>query len=306
MRTERHNSEKTFLGDVGVPAQLLRATGNLGSTRDNRPSLAWEPQPALPQLTEGGHDIHPNGNTRPSVVGIQPRQADQDTTLSLPTILPSDAQDEKKPATEFSPPSPGTLLHFEQEIDRRFSPPHISLNCKNVSRPLSVDSAISAITNSSIWSNSDPFASSRDPSKLQVDSLSHLQDNRQDGNEAESVADSPPGDQDYTRRGTIGALVDALIPDSVQRRFTDASILRRSSIWQTYEKAKQRRLELQREKWAQVTFEYLIYAIIVLFVYFVLVGMPLWKGAVYWLWWVVAHKFVIAGGFSITLGIAFL
>jgi hypothetical protein len=53
-------------------------------------------------------------------------------------------------------------------------------------------------------------------------------------------------------------------------------------------------------------FEYSIYLVIVAFVYFVLVGVPLWKGAVYWLWWVVAHKFVIAGGFGITLGIAFL
>jgi hypothetical protein len=37
-----------------------------------------------------------------------------------------------------------------------------------------------------------------------------------------------------------------------------------------------------------------------------LIGVPLWNGAVWWLWWVVAHKFVIAGGFSITLGIALL
>jgi hypothetical protein len=77
-------------------------------------------------------------------------------------------------------------------------------------------------------------------------------------------------------------------------------------MWQTYEKAKERGVQLQRNKWVQIAFEYAIYAILILFVYFVLIGVPLWKGTVYWLWWVVAHKFVLAGGFSITLGIALL
>jgi hypothetical protein len=65
-------------------------------------------------------------------------------------------------------------------------------------------------------------------------------------------------------------------------------------------------MELQRAKWARLLSEYTTYVVIVAFVYFVLIGVPVWKGAVYWLWWVVAHKFVIAGGFSITLGVAFL
>jgi hypothetical protein len=55
-----------------------------------------------------------------------------------------------------------------------------------------------------------------------------------------------------------------------------------------------------------VLFEYTLYALLVLFVYFVLVGMPLWKGAVWWLYWVVGHKFVIQGGYAITIGLAFL
>jgi len=31
-------------------------------------------------------------------------------------------------------------------------------------------------------------------------------------------------------------------------------------------------------------FEYFVYLLLVCFVYFVLVGVPLWKGAVWWLW----------------------
>jgi hypothetical protein len=56
----------------------------------------------------------------------------------------------------------------------------------------------------------------------------------------------------------------------------------------------------------QITFEYAIYAFLILFVYFVLIGVPLWNGAVWWLYWVVSTKFVIAGGFGIVLGIALL
>ena len=42
-------------------------------------------------------------------------------------------------------------------------------------------------------------------------------------------------------------------------------------------------------------FEYIFYLILVAFVYFVLIGVPLWKGAVWWLYWVFEHKFAIAG-----------
>jgi hypothetical protein len=71
--------------------------------------------------------------------------------------------------------------------------------------------------------------------------------------------------------------------------------IRRSSIYDVYEKAKQRGVELQRSKWAMRIFEYTFYLILVAFVYFVLIGLPLWKGAVYWLYWVFKHKFAVAG-----------
>lgn len=73
-----------------------------------------------------------------------------------------------------------------------------------------------------------------------------------------------------------------------------------------YEKAKVRGKQLERKKWVQVLFEYTIYLLLLCFVYFVLIGLPLWKGAVYWLYWVVSTKFVITGGWSITIGIAIM
>ncbi|KAJ5908373.1 hypothetical protein N7495_001055 [Penicillium taxi] len=78
------------------------------------------------------------------------------------------------------------------------------------------------------------------------------------------------------------------------------------SLQDVYEKAKLRGVALKRRYWVRLLFEYSLYAFLVLFIYFVLVGMPLWRGAVWWLYWVVSHKFVIQGGWAITIGLAFL
>ncbi|KAJ5628600.1 hypothetical protein N7490_010828 [Penicillium lividum] len=81
---------------------------------------------------------------------------------------------------------------------------------------------------------------------------------------------------------------------------------RRSSMYDVYEKAKVRGVALQRKHWVRIVFETTVYTLLVLFVYFVLVGMPLWRGAVWWLYWVISKKFVIQGGWAILLGLAFL
>ncbi|KAK5115863.1 hypothetical protein LTR85_009457 [Meristemomyces frigidus] len=85
-----------------------------------------------------------------------------------------------------------------------------------------------------------------------------------------------------------------------------SNIVRRSSLADVYEKAKTRSQDLQRKKWVQILFEYGIYLLIILFIYFVLVGVPLWKGAVWWLYWVVNNKFVVSGTWSITIGLALI
>ncbi|KAK3680074.1 hypothetical protein LTR78_000451 [Recurvomyces mirabilis] len=83
-----------------------------------------------------------------------------------------------------------------------------------------------------------------------------------------------------------------------------SGMMRKSSMHQTYEKAKARGEYLQRKKWVQYLFEYTVYALLLCFIYFVLVGLPLWRGAVWWFYWVVATKFVVSGTWSITIGLA--
>jgi hypothetical protein len=83
-----------------------------------------------------------------------------------------------------------------------------------------------------------------------------------------------------------------------------ADAVRRPTLVDAYERAKIRTVQLQRKPWVMKLFEYSIYLLLVCFVYFVLVGRPLWNGAVWWLWWVV--EFVISGGWAITIGLAIL
>jgi hypothetical protein len=83
-------------------------------------------------------------------------------------------------------------------------------------------------------------------------------------------------------------------------------LTRRNSLLDVYDKAKIRGQQLQRKRWVQWTFEYACYLLIICFIYFVLVGRPIWNGAVWWLYWVVNNKFTVAGTWSVTIGMALL
>ncbi|KAF1360869.1 glycosyl transferase [Lizonia empirigonia] len=148
----------------------------------------------------------------------------------------------------------------------------------------------------SLWSNEDPFSTGENSS-----------DGSDKNYQEPENAHTPAGQRQ--RKGTFGSIVDAVVPDSLTRKMTSASftgLQRKGSVWKTYENAKKRGVQLQRERWVQIVFEYGIYLFLLCFIYFVLIGRPLWNGAVWWLYWVVENKFVLAGGFSITLGIALL
>ena len=85
-----------------------------------------------------------------------------------------------------------------------------------------------------------------------------------------------------------------------------ADLARRNSLLDVYDKAKIRGEQLQRKRWVQLTFEFSCYLLILCFIYFVLVGRPIWNGAVWYLYWVVEKKFTLAGTWSITIAMAFL
>jgi hypothetical protein len=294
----RHNSGTPSVQDVSVPLQLLQATGNIGSFRDRGGSRTWAPQPSFPSENRVGSLARPETQT-----SFFPNRAtalfNRDERLCLSNrhqnrFTKTQSNDETE-----SESRPHRQLSYIPESDDVLS------TTPNASRPATRDTSTPG---SSIWSTADPFSTSNNsvnitPAQIMPQDHPSTISGRQQVVDPE-VANSTHRAQN--RRGTLQSIVDSIVPDVIQRRFTYASHTRKSSMWQTYEKAKERSVQLQRNRYIQVAFEYSIYVILILFVYFVLVGVPLWKGAVYWLWWVVAHKFVIAGGFSITLGIALL
>lgn len=82
--------------------------------------------------------------------------------------------------------------------------------------------------------------------------------------------------------------------------------IRKGSVKSPYNRATLVRIKHQRRYWRRLLFEYAVYTVLVLFVYFVLIGVPLWKGAVWWLHWIMQCKAVFKGGWAIVIGLLVL
>jgi hypothetical protein len=80
--------------------------------------------------------------------------------------------------------------------------------------------------------------------------------------------------------------------------------VRRSSMWDVYENAKKRQLEIRRKRWVQIVFEYSFYLMLVVLVYFLIIGQPLWKGAYLSLYLAFKHKLNLNGSWSIIIAVA--
>ncbi|KAL2803135.1 nucleotide-diphospho-sugar transferase [Aspergillus granulosus] len=74
----------------------------------------------------------------------------------------------------------------------------------------------------------------------------------------------------------------------------------------TYNIANLVNIKHQRRFGYRILIEYGIYTFFVAFIYLVLVGVPLWNGAVWWLLVLMQHKFVFQGGWAILVGVLIL
>jgi hypothetical protein len=132
-----------------------------------------------------------------------------------------------------------------------------------------------------------------------------------------SVAKPPVDtDQSYIQSARKAALArlcmrndrnESVVGPAVQKvKQGAADLARRNSLLDVYDKAKIRGEQLQRKRWVQLLFEFSCYLLILCFIYFVLVGRPIWNGAVWYLYYVVEKKFTVAGTWSVTIAMAFL
>jgi hypothetical protein len=313
--------------DVAVPAHLLRATGNLGSKRDKQHTAhtgGWDPLPENPFIdSEQIGGIRRNG-THSSSIG---RTGTQRSTIR------QNSSRVHRNDTQRSTNIDRTRSESEQRRSVRFSVGHSNNN--NTSHH---DEALAPVDDngpyyhrlSYIAGSTDVLTvtprESRAPTPTFMDGRNSAFSSYSNENPFESKANSIKDDPFATENNSPRASFDATpqqpeavhhgslrrkstlrsVVGGLQRRVTNASYFQRSELFGTYEKAKKKGVEIQRKKWVQITFEYSLYLLMILFIYFVLIGMPLWRGAVWWMYWVVETKFVLPGGFGITLGIALL
>lgn len=315
--THHRQSWSPSIEDVAIPAHLLRATGNLGSVRDKDHNLAWEPQHSVMVDEEKGiigrkeslvrkeslaYRLNSRSTTRPARSTSQKLKDTQTSKRRSVTFdAPPQHRDVEVAATR-KKSRPQSWLPGEQDVLTVSRPNSVLESALRTpgrvpsSNPFDAPHDNSQSSSSSLWSNEDPFSTGK-----------HSRDGSDKNYQEPENAYTPAGQRQ--RKGTLGSIVDAVVPDSLTRKMTSVSftgLQRKGSVWKTYENAKKRGAQLQREKWVQIVFEYGIYLFLLCFIYFVLIGRPLWNGAVWWLYWVVQNKFVFAGGFSITLGIALL
>jgi len=304
--------------DVTVPAHLLRTVGKLGSKRDNAHTThagGWEPTQDNPFLdtermgslrrnrTQDSAGLHRNGTQGSARLERTDTQGERKRTSRLSWFsnggrrnsylsggLPSPAEEEENTRAY------KTLSYIQGSND--------ILSTPRMSRAPSRENLHRSPSTSSKYSSSDPFASKAHS----VRSNPFATENNSARTSLDDLPRQPAAAHEGMpqRKGTVRTIVDRIVPDALQRSMTNASYFKRSDMYGTYEKAKKKGVDIQRKPWVQNTFEWSIYLFLVLFVYFVLIGMPLWRGAVWWMYWIVETKFVLPGGFGITLGIALL
>jgi hypothetical protein len=81
---------------------------------------------------------------------------------------------------------------------------------------------------------------------------------------------------------------------------------RMSSLPSLYNVANLVNIKHQRRVWIENLIKYGIYTLFVAFIYLVLIGAPLWKGGVFWLFWLMKNKFVFQGGWAIVIAVLIL
>ncbi|KAL8728680.1 MAG: hypothetical protein Q9166_005244 [cf. Caloplaca sp. 2 TL-2023] len=82
--------------------------------------------------------------------------------------------------------------------------------------------------------------------------------------------------------------------------------MRKSNIREMYEKAKVKQQQIKRSNTGQLIFRYTFYTLVLASVYLILVGLPLWRGAVWYLYILFQKYMVLKAGLTITFGIGFL
>ncbi|KAE8151481.1 glycosyltransferase like family 2-domain-containing protein [Aspergillus avenaceus] len=116
-----------------------------------------------------------------------------------------------------------------------------------------------------------------------------------------SVPPSQPSEHGYLPDRNAREPLKEYTSQYAHQHSNTATKSRHSSLRSFYNRACLVNIKHQRKFWLRVLIEYGTYTVAAAFVYLVLVGVPIWKGAVYWLYWAMQHKFVFSGGWAIVI-----
>lgn len=117
----------------------------------------------------------------------------------------------------------------------------------------------------------------------------------------QSFSVDPNAPYNGERRGTIFQRAGSVFQDTLQNV---RKKVRRSSMWDVYENAKKRQLEIRRKRWVQILFEYSFYFMLVALLYFLIIGVPLWKGTYWELYLAFKYKLNATGTWSVVIAVA--
>ena len=150
------------------------------------------------------------------------------------------------------------------------------------------------------------------PSATNTRSIFHLNDNREPFTIQSLDSETRRQGNEVFQKGTLtspihhiqGSFQDATeaVVETITR--TATSKARYEELEVMYEEAKDRGENLQRRGFGRILFEYTIYLVILSFIYFALVGIPLWKGGVYYMYKFLSKHLVLRYGYTIFIGIA--
>lgn len=277
---ESASRPSTIRDEIRIPASLLQTAhshetwGPSMATAHARSIVSLASQPRLPQAVEPARlrgvsvtvgILARNRAESDSGWKFEARQAKALRKTSAPQAAPQTESDDAI--------LPATLTHSTSPV---VPPPtrHLSFNLRS-----------SGTSSRSISPSGIPTSSSNNERKPRRPNYGRLASRSFSFNTRPSqITDIIP------ESATAEASIQEPEPTSSHRRLSDfirvmsISNVRKTSMHELYQSAKAKALRLQRKPWAQKTFEYSMYFLLALFIYFLFVGLPIWNGAVWWLW----------------------
>ncbi|KAH6889379.1 nucleotide-diphospho-sugar transferase [Thelonectria olida] len=290
----------SVVANVAVPTHLMPRGIRTTSRRDKFPSV---PESGPVQEAIRAHIEHVRSVDYGRNNSIAPVQLPQ--AVHFQEVKFQDVRFEKPPQKRESEPTerPGEHVSFAPMVHPSHAE-HVSfaplVHPSHATRKSSMAPAARAARKPSMApiAMKSPFAS-RNAGRTGSDSGTIDMDDPAARPSVNYATEKPPRGMSFARSKSFAHSMQ-----SRARRLSHA--VRRSSIWDVYETAKRRGVEIQRKPWAMVVFEYAFYFFLVALVYFVIIGMPLWKGSVWWLYWLMENKFSLTAGFTIPIGVAAL